>query len=88
MQSQLRIADCIVDVDDSSYVGDDAGLTLLDTIHRVSSRLIANRASYTLRGEEINLLCSRLRSAISSMSALEEHAIPDIVLEERPSLGE
>ncbi|MBD3922498.1 ATP phosphoribosyltransferase [Paenibacillus sp. PR3] len=80
--------DCIVDLDDSIYVWEDAGLTLLDTIHRVSSRLIANCASYMLRGDEIKLLCDRLSSTISSMAALEERTIAHILLEERPSLGE
>jgi len=61
------LADCIVDLGGSTYVGEDAGFTLLNTIHRVSSRLIANRSSYMLRREEIALLGNRLSAAIPSI---------------------
>ncbi|GMK40200.1 ATP phosphoribosyltransferase [Paenibacillus sp. CCS19] len=64
------LADCIVDIP-NWYVGVDSNeLVVLDTIQRVSCRLIANRASYTLYNEQILTLCERL--SVVSQSRLPQ----------------
>ncbi|PWV95858.1 ATP phosphoribosyltransferase [Paenibacillus cellulosilyticus] len=88
LATESGLADCIVDVVGSINV-DRSKLSVLDTIQHISSRLIANRASYMLNNDQINQLCDRLSAAIAIHSqAAQSRTTPNIVLEERSRLGE
>ena len=62
----LGISDVIVDIVETGKTLAENGLSVLEEIEPVSARLIANKAHYKFKGEEIDLLRSRLEQAVNA----------------------
>lgn len=62
----VGMADLIVDVVDTGKTLHDNGLTELETIAPISSRLVVNRTSMKTRHQQINRLISDLSSAVQT----------------------
>lgn len=60
----IGLADRIVDMVESGQTIRDNGLLEMEKMFDVTSRLIANRVSYRMKSETIQLLCDRLQLAI------------------------
>lgn len=59
----LGLSDAIVDIVETGTTLKENGLAVIDTICRISARLIANSASLKLRKAEIEDLVSRMEKA-------------------------
>ena len=62
----LGLSDVIVDIVETGKTLAENGLSVLEEIEPVSARLIANKAHYKFKGEEIDLLRSRLEQAVNA----------------------
>lgn len=62
---QVGLADLIVDISETGRTLAENGLVVLDTILESTARLIANRASYRLRGAEIAPVQQALREEVA-----------------------
>jgi ATP phosphoribosyltransferase len=60
----IGLADRIVDIVSTGRTLRENGLVELETVSDVTSRLIANRASYRLKSGSVDRLCSRLASVV------------------------
>lgn len=60
----IGLADRIVDIVSTGRTLRENGLVELETVSVVTSRLIANRASYRLKSGAVDRLCSRLASVV------------------------
>lgn len=60
----IGLADRIVDLIESGRTMQENGLVELEQITPITSRLIANRVSYRMKGHEIDLLVQKLESVI------------------------
>ncbi|BDG61271.1 ATP phosphoribosyltransferase [Caldinitratiruptor microaerophilus] len=67
---QVGLADLIVDISETGRTLAENGLVVLDTVMESTARLIANRASYRLRGERIAPFIQALREAVSGAPAV------------------
>lgn len=61
----LDLSDVIVDIVETGKTLLENGLAPLETIVPISARLIANKANYKFKFEEIRTMCSRMEAAIS-----------------------
>ena len=61
----MGLADVIVDLVETGETLAQNGLEVLEEVARVSSVLVANRASYKLRQEQIMPLVEALRRAVN-----------------------
>lgn len=61
----LDLSDVIVDIVETGKTLLENGLAPLETIVPISARLIANKANYKFKYEEIRTMCSRMEAAIS-----------------------
>lgn len=62
----IGLADRIVDMVETGRTIRENGLVEMEQIFTVTSRLIANRVSYRLKNESIQVLCDRLQAVIDS----------------------
>jgi ATP phosphoribosyltransferase len=62
---QMDLADCIVDIVDTGNTLKANGLVALDTIARISSRVIVNRASMKTRFDPVQELLATLRNQVA-----------------------
>jgi ATP phosphoribosyltransferase len=60
----LGLSDVIVDIVETGKTLVENGLSVLEEIEAVSARLIANKANYKFKGEEIEALRLRLEQAV------------------------
>src|SRR5690606_22388166 len=59
----MNLADCIVDIVDTGNTLKANGLVPLDTIAKISARVIVNRAAMKTRFDEVEALIAALREA-------------------------
>jgi len=62
----LGLSDVIVDIVETGKTLAENGLSVLEEIEPVSARLIANKAHYKFKGEEIEALRRRLEQAVNA----------------------
>jgi len=62
----LGLSDVIVDIVETGKTLAENGLGVLEEIEPVSARLIANKAHYKFKGEEIEVLCKMLERAVNA----------------------
>ena len=62
----LGLSDVIVDIVETGKTLAENGLGVLEEIELISARLIANKAHYKFKGEEIDLLRSKLEQAVNA----------------------
>ncbi len=62
----LGLSDVIVDIVETGKTLAENGLSVLEEIDCISARLIANKAHYKFKGEEIDLLRTRLEQAVNA----------------------
>jgi len=62
----LGLSDVIVDIVETGKTLAENGLGVLEEIEPISARLIANKAHYKFKGEEIDLLRSKLEQAVNA----------------------
>ena len=60
----IGLADRIVDLVETGQTLEENGLVELEQMFTISSRLIANRASYSMKHDTIRRLCDRLRNVV------------------------
>jgi ATP phosphoribosyltransferase len=60
----VGLAEVIVDIVESGKTLKDNGLVVLETIAKVSARLVVNRVSFKMKSEKINLLIESLKNVI------------------------
>jgi len=63
----IGLADRIVDMVETGRTLQENGLVELEQISAITSRLIANRVSYRLKNDAIQLLSDRLQSVVTTM---------------------
>ncbi|RXZ78731.1 ATP phosphoribosyltransferase [Paenibacillaceae bacterium] len=63
----IGLADRIVDMVETGQTLRENGLTEMETIFGITSRLIANRVSYRMKNDEIQSLCDRLQTTIAAV---------------------
>jgi ATP phosphoribosyltransferase len=61
----IGLADCIVDLVETGRTLEENGLITWLDLEEISTRLIANRGSYQLRIQEVDLFTKRLRAVLS-----------------------
>lgn len=62
----IGLADRIVDLVETGNTIRENGLVEMETIAQITSRLIANRVSYRMKNEAIQLMCDRLQPVIQA----------------------
>ena len=62
----LGLSDVIVDIVETGKTLAENGLGVLEEIEPIRARLIANKAHYKFKGEEIDLLRSKLEQAVNA----------------------
>ena len=60
----IGLADCIVDLVETGKTLEENGLATLLNLEEISTRLIANRASYQLKSTEVDEFTARMRAAL------------------------
>ena len=56
----LGLSDVIVDIVETGTTLKENGLSVLETVVPISARLVANKASYTFKGDEIRALADKM----------------------------
>lgn len=60
----IGMADCIVDIVETGSTIKENGLTILDDVESISTRLVVNKASFATKTEEIQTLISDLKAIL------------------------
>ncbi len=70
----LGLSDVIVDIVETGTTLRENGLDVLEVIAPISARLIANKAAYRFKYDEIRLLQERLKEPEKEIKSTEEHS--------------
>lgn len=62
----IGLSDCIVDIVETGRTLRENGLVVISQLADITTRLVANRRSFQLRGTEIDTLVARLRQQLES----------------------
>lgn len=62
----LGLSDVIVDIVETGTTLKENGLSVLETVVPISARLVANKASYTFKGDDIRLLAENITQIVES----------------------
>lgn len=60
----IGMADCIVDIVETGSTIKENGLTILDEVESISTRLVVNKASFATKTDEIQTLISDLKAIL------------------------
>jgi len=60
----INMSDCIVDIVETGNTIKENGLTILDDVEHISTRLVVNKASFATKTSEIQQLIKQLKSVL------------------------
>lgn len=60
----IQMADCIVDIVETGSTIRENGLTILDDVEHISTRLVVNKASFATKTEEIQAFIAQLKAVL------------------------
>ena len=62
----LGLSDVIVDIVETGATLKENGLSVMETVVPISARLVANKASYTFKGDEIRQMAEKITALVES----------------------